>query len=160
MSKYADARAANAAMRRRQVSGDVTNQRKKSLVLLWFGIARTTSWLILGSMVALGLMHVGPFDWAAILSRSVPFVALISIYANAATDFDAVSAAFAALVAADAHKAAATAAGYQVLDTDTLMHDIARLAELEPGDEGFHLSADIRARLRPGATPVPGGGRG
>jgi hypothetical protein len=130
----------------------VAVQRRRAVFLLWTGALRTVAWVLLGSCIALGLAHVGPFDWAANLSRSIAFVALISLYANAATDFGNATAAFAALVAADAHKAAAAAAGRQQRIDEAMQQDIARLAELQPGEEAGALADDIRKRLRSGAA--------
>jgi hypothetical protein len=129
---------------------EVTTQRHRAIILLWTGAARTAAWVTLGIFIALGLAHIGAFDWASDLSKSIAFVALISIYANAATDFDAATAAFAALVAADAHKAAATVARHQLRETEALATDVSRLADLQPGPEAAELADDIRHRLRPG----------
>lgn len=81
----------------------VYKQRSRSLFLLLTGVIRIIAWTLLGICVALGLTGVPGFHWATELSKSVPFVAMISIYANWATDVDASTAAYAALVAADAH---------------------------------------------------------
>lgn len=128
-------------------SSHVNSQRRRSLYLLVFGIVRIVAWMILGVLVSLGLAHVGGFAWAKDLSESVPFVALISIYANWATDLDAATAAFAALVAADG-RAATVKAGHR--DFSVVENDIALLAQLQPGPEAAALAASIREKLSPG----------
>ncbi len=131
----------------------VSGQRRRAATLLWFGLIRIILWLALSACIIAGLLHAEHFTWAKVLAESLPFVVLISLYANIATDLDAVTAAFAALVAADAHRAAAIAASHQTFDTETLMHDISRLADLSPGEEAGQLADDIRVRLRPGTMP-------
>ena len=127
--------------------GTVNKQRHRSLVLLLFGVIRIIAWTILGAVVGAGLLGVSEFAWAKVLAESVPFVAMISIYANWATDLDAATAAFAALVASDSH-AAVVATGVAITaDLGELEGDIARLADLQPGDEATALSTSIRARL-------------
>jgi hypothetical protein len=153
VSRYSDQRAEAAVRERKRQAGDVAQQRRRAIFLLWFGIIRIIAWLIVAACVAAGLLHWEHFAWARVLGESLPFVVLISLYANIATDLDSATAAFAALVAADAHEAAAAVARYQVLDSETLQHDIARLADLTPGEEAAELSADIRRRLRPGMMP-------
>lgn len=80
----------------------IAQERHRALTLLVFGGARIAAWTVMGICVGLGLAQVTGFGWAAAMSQSLPFVAMISIYANWATDLDAWTAAFAALVAADA----------------------------------------------------------
>lgn len=128
----------------------VRDQRRQSLYLLVFGVIRIICWTILAICVGLGLGHAAGFAWAKTLAESIPFVVLISIYANWATDLDAATAAFAALVAADGH--AASESSRQLLDRDfaALEADITRLADMHPGDEAAVLAGDIRARLRGG----------
>jgi hypothetical protein len=123
------------------------NQRRSSLILLTFGAARIAAWTILGVCVILGLAHAGGFHWAKLLAESIPFVVLISIYANWATDLDAATAAFAALVAADSH--VASDANRQLLTKDftALEDDIARLALMNPCPEADDLATSIRTRL-------------
>lgn len=129
----------------------VRDQRRQSLYLLVFGVVRIICWTLLAICVALGLLHVGVFGWARVLSMSVPFVSMISIYANWATDLDAATAAFAALVAADGH--AASESSRQLLDRDfaALEDDITRLAAMHPGEEAAGLAASVCGRLRGGA---------
>lgn len=127
--------------------GHVKNQRRSSLILLVFGVARIIVWTILGICVAFGLLHLGGFAWAKILSESIPFVAMISIYANWATDVDAATAAFAALVAADSHVASDTNRQLLTKDFASVEDDIARLAAMSPCPAADELAASIRARL-------------
>lgn len=87
----------------------ISREQRRSKLLLSAGIVRIIGWTILGVCLGLGLLHVDGFTWAKALATSVPFVALISIYANWATDLDAATAAYAALVAANAHHDAESA---------------------------------------------------
>lgn len=129
-------------------------QRRLSLFLLIFGLIRMTAWCILGVIIVLGLAHLEALSWAKQLAESVPFVVLVSIYANIATDLDQVCAAFAALVAADAHLAAETARQVLAGAIESVGDDIVRLAQLQPCQEADDLAASIRNRLHPvGAQP-------
>lgn len=74
-----------------------------SWFLLLFGVVRMVAWVIMMCCVGAGLLHVPGFGWAANISGEVFFVSLISFYANAATDLDAVTAAWAAIRAGKAH---------------------------------------------------------
>lgn len=87
------------------------SQHNRSKSLLVFGIARIIAWTLLGAFVILGMFHVELFGWAFTLAKSVPFVAIISVYANWATDLDGATAAYAALVAASAHEASSKGSG-------------------------------------------------
>lgn len=62
-----------------------------------------TAWLVMMAFTLLGLVGVTTFEWAYRVADLVVFVALISYYANAATDLDAVTAAWAAIRAGKAH---------------------------------------------------------
>jgi hypothetical protein len=123
------------------------NQRRQSLRLLVFGLVRVAIWTVLGLCVLAGIFHVAGFDWARVLAESIPFVALISIYANWATDLDAATAAFAALVAADAHATSERNRRLLVTERARIEDDIARLADLDPGPEAQALADAIRTRL-------------
>jgi hypothetical protein len=118
------------------------------MALLVFGVVRIVCWTILAVLVALGLAHVGVFAWAKDLAESLPFIALISIYANWATDLDAATAAFAALVASDSHAAVVSTGAALVADLGLLEVDVARLASLAPGEEAEALARSIRDRLQ------------
>lgn len=61
------------------------------------------AWILMMVFVGLGLLGISAFHWAAHLGTLVVFVTLISFYANAATDLDAVTAAWAAIRAGKAH---------------------------------------------------------
>lgn len=71
--------------------------------LLIFGLVRMVAWIVMMVFVGLGLLGVDTFKWASHLGTLVVFVTLISFYANAATDLDAVTAAWAAIRAGKAH---------------------------------------------------------
>jgi putative solute:sodium symporter small subunit len=62
-----------------------------------------TAWILMVVFVGLGLLGVSEFFWASRLGNLVVFVTLISFYANAATDLDALTSAFAAIRAGRAH---------------------------------------------------------
>lgn len=64
------------------------------------------AWVVMMMFVGLGLVGAEPFEWASKLGQLVVFVTLISFYANAATDLDAVTAAWAAIRAGRAHEQA------------------------------------------------------
>jgi hypothetical protein len=127
--------------------GHPGSQHRRSMALLVFGAVRIVCWTILGILVGMGLLHVGGFAWAKTLAESLPFVALISIYANWATDVDAATAAFAALVASDSHAAVVSTGAALVTDFREVETDIARLAALQPGTEAEQLAQSIRSRL-------------
>jgi hypothetical protein len=79
-----------------------------SWFMLIFGVVRTLGWIVLAA-----LYFVGPFigiTHIEALFGSIVFVAMISLYANAATDYDQVTSAWAAIHAARAHRTAIEAA--------------------------------------------------
>jgi hypothetical protein len=123
-------------------------QRKLSLWLLSTSILRVIVWTLLIICVGAGLAHVAGFNWAKALAASIPFVALISLYANWATDLGATFAAYAALIASDVHSQVTTAGTTLATDIDVIEADIARLADLQPGEEAATLASSIRARLK------------
>jgi hypothetical protein len=127
--------------------GGVNKQRRNSLWLLVTGLARTAFWLVLIGCVAAGLAHIAGFAWAYDLSQTVWFVALLSLYANLATDFGAVIASYAALVAADVHSQVAVTSSVLTADLAHLHDDVDQLAGLEPGEEAAELAASLKARL-------------
>lgn len=128
--------------------GHIASQRTRSLVLLIFGVIRIIAWSVLAVLIGLGLAHVHGFAWAKALAESLPFVVMISIYANWATDLDAATAAFAALVAADASASSEKNRSLLARDFTSLEADIARLAEMQPCAEATALAESIRARLK------------
>ena len=101
-----------------------------SWALLIFGVVRTVAWLVMMGFVALGLLGVTSFHWASHLATLVVFVTFISFYANAATDLDQVTAAWAAIRAGKAH--AQGLRNEQVGDgsRDEILTRIEELAEL------------------------------
>lgn len=121
-------------------------QRQHSLWLLVTTLVRVAAWTILIACVAAGIAHGPGFAWARSLSQSIPFVALISLYANWATDFGAAIASYAALVAADVHHQVAAARTALGADLAEIQADIDRIAELQ-GDEAAELAAMVKAKL-------------
>lgn len=125
----------------------VNKQRRTALILVFTGLARVAAWLTMMSLYVLHLLlpHVAGFTEA--LFQSVPFVAMISLYANAATDFGQVCASLAQLTAGDAH--ADTNATRQAVTSDfaVIQDEIRRLALLHPGPDADKLAADIAQRL-------------
>lgn len=77
--------------------GHIDRQRQLALILIITAMIRAAAWT---TLIILYLLHV-PFT--ASLFKSVAFVAVISLYANAATDFGQGAASLAQLTAADAH---------------------------------------------------------
>lgn len=132
---------------RRSTHVHVSRQRHRSLVLLLFSVARIIAWTILGAAVGAGLLGTAGFGWAKDLAESVPFVALISLYANWATDVGTATAAFAALVASDSHAAVVATGRMLEADLEALQADVDRLAGLGPGQEADGLAASIRQKL-------------
>jgi hypothetical protein len=87
-----------------RVSRRIRHERRKieradaiSWALLVFGLLRTVAW------VGMIVLVLGGNHWALSLAGRIVFVALISFYANAATDLDQVTAAWAAIRAGRAH---------------------------------------------------------
>jgi len=125
----------------------IASQHRRSMFLMVTSIIRTCLWVVLGILIAAGLAGASDFGWAKDLSHSLAFLALVSIYANAATDLDAAIAAFAALVASRGLAVADATRRAVVKDFETLSTDISRLASLDPGPEAAQLAEDIRYRL-------------
>jgi hypothetical protein len=115
--------------------------------LLVLGVIRIVIWTLMAVLIGLGLLHVPGFNWSRALAESLPFVVMISLYANWATDVDAATSAFAALVAADARRASELAREMLERDFGRLEEDVARLAQLSPGPEADELSRAIQRRL-------------
>lgn len=91
-------------LRRTPVPHRVVNRADRlSVFLIVFGFVRMMGWVVMMVCVGLGLLGVPEFQWASRSAKLVWFVSLISFYANAATDLDALTAAWAALRAGRAH---------------------------------------------------------
>lgn len=75
----------------------IDRQRLLALILVITGMIRSAAW---GTLILLYVIGV-PFTHS--LFKSVAFVAIISLYANAATDFGQACASLAQLVAGDSH---------------------------------------------------------
>ncbi|MGH3264124.1 MAG: hypothetical protein ACRDNS_19250, partial [Trebonia sp.] len=75
-----------------------SRQRMVALVLVTAGLCRAASWLTLIGMYFLGVTFIHS------LFQDVWFVAILSLYANAATDFGQACASLAQLTAARAHE--------------------------------------------------------
>lgn len=73
-------------------------QNLMAIVLIVWGLVRALAWVTLIVLYLIGV----PFT--TVLFHSVAFVAVISLYANAATDFGQVCASLAQLAAARAHQ--------------------------------------------------------
>lgn len=121
----------------------VDRQRRLALILIITALIRAAAWTILIVLYLLGV----PFTTA--LFKSVAFVAVISLYANAATDFGQGAASLAQLAAADAHHDAEHNREALAIDYGEIESDIARLALLQPCPEAQELASEIRRKLRP-----------
>ena len=135
----------------------INKQRTRSLWLLVTTLIRAAFWLALIFCVSAGLAHVAGFSWARDLSQTIWFVALLSLYANFATDFGAAIAAYAALVASDVHSEVAVTSTALAADLADLDADVAQLAIMNPGREAEELAARVRTKLTGRTTN--GGGR-
>lgn len=76
----------------------VNKQRRLALIMIVTGLIRVIVW------VSLIVMYVAGVHFTKDLFASVSFVAMISLYANAATDWGQVAASLSQLTAADAHQ--------------------------------------------------------
>jgi hypothetical protein len=119
----------------------INRQRLTALILIATGLARVGVWVTL-----IGLYLAG-VAFTTSLFQSVAFVAVISLYANAATDFGQVCASLAQLTAGDAHHDAQAARHAIHRGTAVIEADIARLADLQPGPEAAALATQIRQQL-------------
>ena len=132
-----------------QTHAKISSQRRLALWLTGFAGMRTFVWVV---AMALIIAHWCGLDggflhWFTSLSATVIFVTFISFYCNASTDAANMVAGFAALFSADSHAAAVATRVTVTAEFAALEGDIARLADLQPGDEATALSASIRARL-------------
>ena len=125
----------------------IAKQRRQALILVVTGLARVTAWFILLLMYLVHVAFPHLFGFTAALFTSVAFVACISLYANAATDFGQVAASLAQLTAGDAHHDAEAGRRETAIDFGQLELDLVRLAETPPGKEAKALVAQIRQRL-------------
>ncbi len=119
----------------------VGRQRRTALILIVTGLARVVVWITLIACYLLG------FHFTKTLFSSVAFVALISLYANGATDWGQVAASLAQLTAGDAHADVEHVRVVQAMDFAEIESDIARLAELQPGPDAITLAGQIREKL-------------
>ncbi|MHB1950245.1 MAG: hypothetical protein ACYCQK_02070 [Acidiferrobacteraceae bacterium] len=119
----------------------IDRQRLMSLLMFTTAIARMTVW---SSLIVLSLIGVTFFVH---LFQQVFWVALLSLYANWATDLSTAAGSWAALVGGDAHHDAEAARVAVSFDFTAIEHDIARLAELQPGPQAKALADQIRAQL-------------
>lgn len=119
----------------------IARQRRLALILVVTALIRVAAWT---TMIVLYLSGV-PFT--AALFGSVAFVAVISLYANAATDFGQFAASLAQLTAADAHHDAEAGRRELNIDFVQLESDVQQLAALAPGPAAEALASDIRSRL-------------
>lgn len=115
--------------------------RRTALILVITGLCRVACWVTLIALYLLGV------SFTHTLFASVAFVALLSLYANGATDFGQVCASLAQLAAGRAHQDAEHARRALGIDLQAVEADIARLASLQPGPDAQTLAAQIRARL-------------
>ena len=117
-------------------------QRTIALALVSAGIARSTAWLTLILLYFLGATFVHH------LFNDVWFVAILSLYANAATDFGQACASLAQLSAGQAHEDSEHTRHVLTLDMAELNTDLRRLADLQPGVEAHQLARRIGERLK------------
>jgi hypothetical protein len=127
----------------RQLDGQehIAHQRRAALIRIFTGLSRVIVWLTLILLYALGV------SFTKSLFTSVAFVAIISLYANAATDWGQVAASLAQLTAGDAHHDAEAARVAIGVDYAQIEQDIARLALLQPCPEADELAQSIRTKL-------------
>lgn len=124
-----------------QSHAKVSGQRRTALLMIGTGLFRVGVWTLLLIAYLLGMA------FAHALFASVSFVAILSVLALMLTDWGQVAASLAQLTAGDAHGAAIAVHGQVTLDTEALEHDLAQLAELQPGPDAERLADEIRARL-------------
>jgi len=124
----------------------IGHQRRTALIMVITGLARVICWATLILLYLLGV------HFTKALFTSVAFVALISLYANAATDWGQVAASLAMLTAGDAHHDAEATRVAVGVDFTAVEQDIARLADLQPGPDAKALATEIRAKLQGGGV--------
>lgn len=116
-------------------------QRTVALVLVSAGIARSTCWLTL-----IGLYFIGA-TFVHHLFNDVWFVAILSLYANAATDFGQACASLAQLTAGRAHEDVEHTRAQLSVDLGALQGDLDRLASMQPGVEARQLARRIHRSI-------------
>jgi hypothetical protein len=119
----------------------IERHRMQALLMIITGLFRVICWLTLIVLYLLGV------KFTKSLFSSVAFVALISLYANAATDWGQVAASLAQLTAGDTHADVEHVRIAQGVEFAEVEADIARLADLQPGPEATGLAERIRRRL-------------
>ena len=124
----------------------IDRQRAIAITLIVTALARVGAWTLLTICYAVGV------GFAVTLFKSVAFVALISMFALILTDWGQMAASLAQLNAADAHGAAEHNARALAVDYAGIEHDLAELADLQPGPEARLLAATIREKLHVGGT--------
>ena len=134
----------------------ISRQRRAALWLTLFAGSRTLAWVV--CMAFIGLYEIGLggsfITGFAHLSSLVLWVSVISYYCNASTDLANFTAGLAALFSSDSHAATVAASVSFGADFEAMEADIARLADLQPGEEATELATAIRRRLQaePGRT--------
>ena len=103
-------------------------------------------WLTLMGTYVLHLIFPSVFVFTSVLFHSVPFVAMISLYANAATDWGQVAASLAQLTAGDAHQDAEHNRAIFHANLDDISASIDRLAILT-GEEARLLAEETKQAL-------------
>lgn len=127
----------------------ISSQRQATLWLTVFAGVRTLAWIICIGFIGVYSLGLGGsfIRGFAHLSSLVLWVSVISYYCNASTDAANLMAGIAALFSSDSH-AAVVATGVSLsVDLGELEADIARLAELAPGQEAAELAESMRAKL-------------
>lgn len=127
----------------------VSNQRGAAVKMVIFHSLRVCVWMV--AMAGMGLHFVLPHSHLLTsyyhACQAVAFVTFLSLYCNWSTDLSNLTAAVAALFAADSHHDAETARGTVERDAAQLERDIAQLARLRPSPEAEKLANDITSRL-------------
>lgn len=119
----------------------INHQRRTAMIMIITGLSRVLIWLALIIMYLLGVRFTKS------LFQSVAFVALISLYANAATDWGQVAASLAQLTAGDAHHDAEATRREVGFDVVAIESDLEKLAKLNPGPEAIKLSEEIKLQI-------------
>lgn len=105
------------------------------------GLLRVVVWAALIVLYVIGIKSVRH------LYAEVSFVTILSVLALLLTDWGQVAASLAQLTAGDAHHDAEATRTALEIDVPAIEADIARLADLQPGDEAHALAEAIRRRL-------------
>jgi len=128
----------------------ISRQRRTTLWLTVFAAARTAVWIVCMALIGVYALGLGGsfIRGFAHLSSLVLWVSLISYYCNASTDAANLMAGIAALFSSDSHAATVAATVSFGADFDAMEADIARLADLQPGEEATELASSIRGRLQ------------